>query len=75
MMTDEHLIVLTKEVDELLAALCLKHNASPLTLAAVLNARLIWACRETQTEDDYFKLISGIQGKQHDTASTTSIKH
>ena len=74
-MTDEHLIVLTKEVDELLAALCLKHNASPLTLAAVLNARLIWACRETQDEEDYFKLIKGIQGKQYDTASTTSIKH
>ena len=74
-MTDEQLIVLTKEVDELLAVLCLKHKASPLILAAVLNARLIWACRETQSEDDYFKLIGGIQGKQYDPASTTSIKH
>ena len=74
-MNDDQLIVLTKEVDELLAAMCIKHQVSPLTLAAVLNARLIWACRETQSEEDYFKLISGIQGKQYDTASTTSIRH
>ena len=63
-MTDEQLIAVTHEVDDLLAALSIKHQITPLSLAAIFNARLIWACREVGSEDDYHKLLSTIQNKQ-----------
>ena len=65
-MTDNELIVITREVDEILASLSNKHQIAPLSLAAVFNARLIWACRETGSEDDFHKLLSTIQTKQFD---------
>ena len=70
-MTNDQLIVITREVDEILASLSNKHQIAPLSLAAVFNARLIWACRETGCEDDYHKLLSTIQTKQHDTVKPT----
>lgn len=65
-MTDDQLIVITREMDDLLAAFSLKHQIAPLSLAAVINARLIWACRQTGCEDDFHKLLSTIQTKQFD---------
>ena len=70
-MTNDQLIVITREVDEILASLSNKHQIAPLSLAAVFNARLIWACRETGCEDDYHKLLSTIQTKQYDTMKPT----
>ena len=70
-MTDNELIVITREMDDLLAAFSIKHQIAPLSLAAVINARLIWACRETGCEDDYHKLLSTIQTKQYDTMKPT----
>ena len=70
-MTNDQLIVITREVDEILASLSNKHQIAPLSLAAVFNARLIWACRETGCEDDYHKLLSTIQTKQYDTVKPT----
>ena len=70
-MTNDQLIVITREMDDLLAAFSLKHQIAPLSLAAVINARLIWACRETGCEDDYHKLLSTIQTKQSDTVKPT----
>ena len=70
-MTNDQLIVITREVDEILAALSNKHQIAPLSLAAVFNARLIWACRETGCEDDFHKLLSTIQTKQYDTVKPT----
>lgn len=66
-MTDNELMVITREMDDILAAFSIKHQIPPLSLAAIINARLIWACRETGTEDDYHKLLSTIQTKQYDT--------
>ena len=74
-MDDAQLVVLSREVDDLLAAICVKHQVGPLTLAAIINARLIWACRENGSEDDYHKLLHSITEKQYDTASTTTIRH
>ena len=70
-MTDDQLIVITREVDGILASLSNKHQIAPLSLAAVFNARLIWACRETGCEDDFHKLLSTIQTKQYDTVKPT----
>ena len=70
-MTNDQLIVITREVDEILASLSNKHQIAPLSLAAVFNARLIWACRETGCEDDFHKLLSTIQTKQYDTVKPT----
>jgi len=66
-MTDNELMVITREMDDILAAFSIKHQISPLSLAAIINARLIWACRDTGMEDDYHKLLSTIQTKQYDT--------
>ncbi len=73
-MDDAHLIVISKEIDELLAAICVKHQIGPLSLAAIINARLIWACRENGSEDDYHKLLGSIQQKQYDNFNP-SITH
>jgi hypothetical protein len=70
-MTHDQLIVITREVDGILASLSNKHQIAPLSLAAVFNARLIWACRETGCEDDFHKLLSTIQTKQYDTVKPT----
>jgi hypothetical protein len=70
-MTNDQLIAITREVDEILASLSNKHQIAPLSLAAVFNARLIWACRETGCEDDFHKLLSTIQTKQYDTVKPT----
>ena len=72
-MTDQQLIEFTRETDLLLAALCVKHQADPLSLAAIVNARLIWMCREAQCEEQYHKLISTIQLKQYDNYQNTNI--
>jgi hypothetical protein len=74
-MTDQELVVITKEVDEVLAAFCVKHNISPLSLGAVINARLIWACRETNAEDDFMTLLQSITGGHNKQSSPTYTQH
>ena len=74
-MTDNELVQVTREIDNVLAAISLKYQIPPLSIAAIVNARLIWACRETGTEDDYHKLLNTIQSKQYDVPPTAVYTH
>ena len=62
MITDEKIVDLSRVIDDILASLCLNYEVSPLSLAAVVNARLLWACRETNNEEDCKKLLLHISG-------------
>lgn len=74
-MNDKEILAITKEADDILAALCVKHNISPLSLGAVLMARLIWACRETNAEDDFITLLQTISGGHNKQSSPTYTQH
>lgn len=63
MLKDMEIQELSAEVDEILAILALKYKLSPLSLSAVVNARLIWANREAGSELDFMQLLSTIVGK------------
>ena len=74
-METAQLVVLSREIDDLLAAICVKHQVGPLSLAAVINARLIWACRENGSEDDLHKLLQLILEKQYEPTYTNYGHH
>jgi hypothetical protein len=74
-MNDQEIINVTREVDDLLAALCVKHKISPLSLGAVLMARLIWACREKNAESDFITLLQTISSNQIKPSSPTYTQH
>lgn len=74
-MEDAQLVVLSSEIDDLLAGLCIKHKVGPLSLAAVINARLIWACRENGIEDDFHKLLTSISERQYEPTYTNYGHH
>ena len=74
-METAQLVVLSREIDDLLAAICVKHQVGPLSLAAVINARLIWACRENGSEDDLHKLLQSISEKQYGPTYTNYGHH
>ena len=63
MLKDVEIKELSREVDELLAMLALKYKLSPLSLSAVVNARLIWANREADSESDFLQLLTTIIGR------------
>lgn len=74
-MTDNQLVQITRELDNILAAVSIKYQISPLCLAAIVNARLILACEETGGEDDYYKLLTTIQAKQFHKTFTPIYSH
>lgn len=74
-MEDAKLMVVIKEIDDLLTNVCVKHEISPLSLAAIINARLIWACKEGGLEHDFFKLLETISEKQHEPTYTNYGHH
>lgn len=74
-MTEQELICVTKEADDILAALCVKYNISPLSLGAVLLARLVWACRETDAEGDFISLLQVVSASQLEPNYNTHIQH
>jgi hypothetical protein len=63
MLKDVEIKELSAEVDEVLAILALKYKLSPLSLSAVVNARLICANREAGSERDFIQLLTTITGK------------
>lgn len=74
-MNDQELINVTREVDDVLAALCVKYSISPLSLGAVLMARLIWACRETNAEGDFINLLQIISNGEAEPKHPAYVQH
>ena len=56
-MNDEQLAELTKEVDDELLKWLTSYSTSPLSLCAVLLARLTWMAKLTGCEKDFFELL------------------
>lgn len=74
-MNDNQILSLTREVDDILAALCVKHSVTPLSLGAVTIARLLWACRETEAEGDFLSLMDIISRGQFEQSQPAPIQH
>lgn len=75
MISDNTIKLLSAEIDDILAVLSNKYQLSPLSISAVVNARLIHANREVGSEDDYFQLLRSIAGKEYESTYTTYSKH
>jgi hypothetical protein len=70
MSTEQQLIDLSQDLDQILALLCITYQISPLSLAAVVNARLMHACIESEAENDFRKLLLHIS--ELDVESSTA---
>lgn len=56
-MNDEQLAEMTKEVDDELLKWMTNYGASPLSICAVVLARLTWMAKLTGCEGDFFELL------------------
>jgi hypothetical protein len=59
-MTDDKLAKLAFEIDDIIAALSIKHKIEPLSLTSVILARLVLANDFTGSGDDFRKIMSNI---------------
>lgn len=62
MLNDTQIKELSSELDDTLALLSAKYNINALSLSAVVNARLMWINRESNTEHDFRALLQSIVG-------------
>jgi hypothetical protein len=62
MLEDTQIKELSAEVDDVLALLSTKYRLNALSLAAIVNARLMWANRESSSEADFRILLRSIAG-------------
>ena len=59
-MTDDKLAKLAFEIDDIIAALSIKHKIEPLSLTSVILARLVLTNDFTGSGDDFRKIIANI---------------
>ena len=59
-MTDDKLSKIAFEIDDIIAALSIKHKIEPLTLTSVILARLVLTNDFTGSGDDFRKIMSDI---------------
>ena len=59
-MTDEQLLDMSAEVDIFIASLSHKYEINPLSLAAVLIARMMVFNKQAGSKDDFLSLLNGI---------------
>ena len=57
---DIELSIITDEIDVVLQTLAIKHKMSPLSVCAVMLARMIHFSKLTDSQEDLGKLMSGI---------------
>ena len=60
MLNDEKLIEISRGVDSYLSTLLVKYEVTPLSLAAVLLARVMVLNKEAGSTEDFLKLLSSI---------------
>jgi hypothetical protein len=60
-MTDEQLAEMSQEVDDNLFKWLNDYGASPLSICAVVLARLTWMAKLSGCEKDYFELLKAPQ--------------
>ena len=56
-MKDEQLAAITKEIDDELLKWLTTYDTSPLSLCAVVLARLTWLAKLTECEGDFLELL------------------
>ena len=62
-MSDEELIVITNEIDDMLRELVSKYNMHPLNLTGILLARLI---HMNGHSNGFYQLINSISNREHE---------
>jgi len=67
-MTEDQLITIAYEIDNVLVATCNKYQMDGLSVSAVILARLLKLNQEFGSEDDFIKLLmSASTGKEIDS--------
>ena len=61
-MEDSQLIKMAYELDDILLATCNKYQTSPLSVSAVILARLLKLNEEVGTDADFRKLLIDVSG-------------
>jgi hypothetical protein len=56
----DNLITVVSEVDEFILHLAIKNSLSPLTVTAVVLARLVWLNKQAGSTDDMVKLLEDV---------------
>ena len=56
----DNLITVVSEVDEFILHLTIKNSLSPLTVTAVVLARLVWLNKQAGSTDDMVKLLEDV---------------
>lgn len=61
MKSDEELIKISQEIDNTLAIMGLKYDITPLSLSAIVLARLMRMVEETEDRDNFMKIMASAQ--------------
>lgn len=62
MITDQELVQVSQDIDNLLTSLALQYKINPLSLAGITLARLIHL---TNHSDDFYSLMQSVANKEH----------
>jgi len=60
MMHDKQLIEISRSVDSYISQLAVKYDISPLSLSAILIARCMVLNNESETAEDFLKLLDSV---------------
>ena len=57
-MEDHQLIQMSQEIDDILSAISVKYAVPPLSLSAIVLARLIRLAEQVEADDDFKKIMA-----------------
>lgn len=57
-MEDHQLIQMSREIDDILSAISVKYAVPPLSLSAIVLARLIRLAEQVEADDDFKKIMA-----------------
>jgi len=63
MPTEQTLLLITKEVDAMLAKIIIEHKISPLSVTGVVLARLCLMCEEMECREDMNELLETVTSR------------
>lgn len=72
-MTNDELLDLAEQIDITLVKWCIENKLSPLTVFAVILARMTFVVRETNIDNDFIKLLESVKESLHETDNIGTI--
>lgn len=72
-MTNDELLDLAEQIDITLIKWCTENKLSPLTVFAVILARMTFVVRETHIDNDFIKLLKTVKESLQETDNTGTL--